>query len=58
MKPSTGEWVDKAEEDYRVMAAIGGLNPPAHDAAHLAYRVRNYVAFADPTYEVTQKARS
>ena len=32
MKPSTSEWVDKAEEDYRVMAAIAGLNPPAHDA--------------------------
>ena len=32
MKPSTSEWVDKAEEDYRVMTAIGGLNPPAHDA--------------------------
>lgn len=32
MKPSSREWVDKAEEDYRVMAAIGGLNPPAHDA--------------------------
>ena len=32
MKPSTSEWVDKAEEDYRVMTAIAGLNPPAHDA--------------------------
>ena len=32
MKPSAGEWVDKAEEDYRVMTAIAGLNPPAHDA--------------------------
>ena len=32
MKPSTSEWVDKAEEDYRVMTAVAGLNPPAHDA--------------------------
>ena len=32
MKPSTSEWIDKAEEDYRVMAAAGELDPPAHDA--------------------------
>lgn len=31
MKPSSSEWVDKAEEDYRLMEAAGGLDPPAYD---------------------------
>ncbi|MCH8343745.1 MAG: HEPN domain-containing protein [Planctomycetes bacterium] len=31
MKPSSREWVDKAEEDYRLMDAAGGLDPPAYD---------------------------
>ena len=31
MKPSSSEWVNKAEEDYRLMEAAGGLDPPAYD---------------------------
>ena len=31
MKPSSREWVDKAEEDYRLMGAAERLDPPAYD---------------------------